>query len=96
MIHGSNPDRGKRIFLISKVSMPTVGYIQPPVQWAAGFFPRVKSSQDMKCTTYLTSTDVKNEWSYAAIHHMHVFIMWSGTTLPLQKITVRSVLYVRT
>jgi hypothetical protein len=44
MIHGSNPDRGRRILLISKVSVPTVGYIQPPIQWVAGFFPRARQT----------------------------------------------------
>jgi hypothetical protein len=48
----------------------------------------------MKCTTNLTSTDVKNAWSYAAIHPLHVFMVRSGTALPLHKVTVRSVLYV--
>lgn len=63
-IHGSNLDRGKRIFLISKVSIPTVGYSQPPVQRVAGFFPRGKSSQGMNCTA-CTSAKAKNECRYS-------------------------------
>jgi hypothetical protein len=32
---GSNPSRGK-IFLFSTTSRPTIGPIQPPIQWVLG------------------------------------------------------------
>jgi len=95
-IHGSNLDRGKRIFLISKVSIPTVGYSQPPIQRVAGFFPRGKSSQGMNCTA-CTSAKAKNECRYsgARVHGEGQLYLYRSPH-NFMKITVRSVLCVRT
>jgi hypothetical protein len=77
---GSNPDRGRRFFLISITCKPALEPTQPPIQWAPGFFTGRKSGLRLgMCAA-------------APLFPLYALMAWTGTTLALPFLQARHLL----
>jgi hypothetical protein len=74
----SIPDRGKT-FLISTASRPSLGYIQPPIQWVLGAISvcpnRLEYESDLSSPF---GAEFKTTWSYTSIPNTFT---WRDTEL---------------
>ena len=58
-----------KVVLFSKSSVPCLGHTQPPVLWVSGSFPEAELVVDR---SRLSSSEVKNEWSYTSALPVHL------------------------
>jgi hypothetical protein len=70
-VRHSNFGKGKTPF--SNTSRQFLGPIQPPIQWAPGFFPGVKMLEGEVTTQLRLVRIAKNEWSYTSTS-LHAFM----------------------
>jgi hypothetical protein len=76
MVGGSIPGRGLGIFLFHTASILSLGPTQPPIQWVAGALSlEVKRPGHEVDHSFLSSTEVKNVWSYTSTIRLHEVVV---------------------
>jgi hypothetical protein len=60
----SSSPGGVKNFLLSTLSRPALRYIQPPIRWVPGAFPRGKAAGSEADHSPLASAVVKKIWIY--------------------------------
>lgn len=73
--------QGQESFLFSKMTRPFLEPIQSPVQQVPEFFSGVQQMGHQVDHSPSASTDIKN--GAIPLLPMHIFTVWTGTTLPL-------------
>jgi hypothetical protein len=58
--------QGQEIFLFPQTFRPTLGPIQPPIQWTPGSFSGVKRPGHEVNHSHPSNSEVKNEWIYTS------------------------------
>lgn len=74
-IQGSIPGRAENNCLLAKTSRPDAGPTQSSVVWV----PATKRSGRDVNHSRSSSANVRNEWSYASLLHLHGFMACIGT-----------------
>ena len=69
----------QKIFLFSKTSRPTLGLIQPSIEWVPGFFPRGKAAGAWSNHSPPSRAEVKNEWMWVDLYFFSPYVLsWRG------------------